>query len=181
MVDRGEAQIRHLIQLSQWLEDGQADFVGVDLAGACLPNGFFHTLGKLSEVLVGNRPALAGLSHTNGNFLARKRLGDPAALDDAEARGFEGAKASAALWALPAATNRQTVVAGARINHPGVGVAAEGAIHLLITSVRATCTNRLRVSGKIFRLRKHLHKRRNLGKSGIGVVDELLRAKEGHG
>ena len=86
-------------------------------------------LREQREVRVAHRPALACLAHAGHDLLAAERLDDAAALDHAEARGLGRAEAAAALRALPAAADREAVVARARVDDAGVGMPAEGAEH----------------------------------------------------
>ena len=103
--------------------------MGVDLGGARGAHRFFDFLGEHRQVVLAHGTALARLAHTVDNVLTVERLRDTGALDHRDRRGFQRGEAAPALRALAAAADRRTVVGGAGIDHLGVIVSAERAVH----------------------------------------------------
>src|SRR5690606_13051658 len=103
--------------------------VRVELRDAGLAHGLLDLLGEDGEVRLGHRAPLARLADAGDDLLATERLHDAGPLDHREARGLGGREPAAALRALPSAANGESVVAGARIDHAGVRMPAERAMH----------------------------------------------------
>src|SRR5690606_480110 len=72
---------------------------------------------------------LAGLAYAVDDLLAAERLRRAGPLDDRQARGLHRREPPVALRALAAPTDRRAVVRGPGVDHPGVPVPAEGAVH----------------------------------------------------
>src|ERR1700722_12259563 len=130
-VDRGEPQVGHLVQFPQRAEDGQAHFVRGDFGQAAGPDRFLHLLSQDGQLVLADRPALAGTLHAADDLVPGERLGDPAALghhqDDRLLRG----EPAAALRARPPATDRGTVVRGPAVDDPAVRMPTERAVHAI--------------------------------------------------
>src|SRR5690606_27240724 len=89
----------------------------------------FDALSEDRQIGLGHRAPLAGLADAGDHLLAAERLHHSGALDHVEAGGLGGAEPSAAFRALPAPADGQPVIAGAGVDHAGVRVTAEGAVH----------------------------------------------------
>ena len=80
-VDRREPQERDLVEGPQRPEDRQADFVRGDLGRPGGPDLLLDPLGQQRQVVLGHRPALAGLADAGEHLVAAERLGGAGALD----------------------------------------------------------------------------------------------------
>ena len=188
LVDAGEAQVGDLVELPQRRQDRQADVVRVDLGDAGRADGLLDALGEQGEVGVVHRAALARLAHAGHDLLAAERLDDAVALDDAQARGLGRAEAAAALGALPAAADREPVVARARVDDATVGVAAERAEHGR-PRIRAACrqrdwpveagVDRVAVGGQLLGVAQGPDAVAHRLEARAVVADDLLRSQEG--
>ena len=76
-VHRGEAQVGHLVELSQRAEDGQTHLVGVDLSGAGGSHGLLDLLGQQRQIVLGDRTPLARLADADQHLRTAERLGGP--------------------------------------------------------------------------------------------------------
>lgn len=90
---------------------------------------FLYLLGELRQVILTDRPALAGFTHTRGDFSAVERLGNPGAFNNRNTGCFDRGKPAPAVGTLATAADCGTVIGGAGVNHSGIGVFAVGAIH----------------------------------------------------
>src|SRR5690606_6454389 len=136
-VDAGEAQVRHLVQLAQRTEDGQAHVVARHLRSAARPDGLLYPLGQQRDRVVVDRPPLAGLAHASDDLRTAERLGHPAALDDREDRLLDRGEPPPALRAGPPPADQLAVLGLPRVDHPRIRVAAVRTAHhptpLLVT------------------------------------------------
>src|SRR6516164_10756434 len=127
-VDRGEPEVGHLIQVPERAEDGHAHLVRGDLGQAPGPDRFLHLLGQDGQLVLADRPSLAGALH-------------PAALghhqDDRLLRG----EPAPALGAGPAAADRGTVFSGPAVDDPAVRMTAERAVHAITSPGVGSNTN----------------------------------------
>src|ERR1700688_610942 len=130
-VHRGEPEVGHLVQFPQRAEDGQPHFVRGDLGQAAGPDRFLHLLSQDGQLVLADRPALAGTLHAADDLVPGERLGDPAALghhqDDRLLRG----EPAPALRARPPAADRGTVVGGPAVDDPAIRMTAERAVHAI--------------------------------------------------
>ena len=73
-------------------------------------------LREEGQVVLGDRPALAGLADADEHLGAAERLGGAGALHDAQAGRLDGGEAAAALGALAPAADARAVVGGAGVH-----------------------------------------------------------------
>ena len=99
-------------------------------------DGVLDLLGEQLQLVLVDRPALAGPAHAGDDLGAVERLADPAALDDGEHRLLDGGEPAAALRAGPTAAGGRPLVGLPRVDDPAVGVVAERAAHRRFTSSR---------------------------------------------
>ena len=71
--------------------------MGLELGGAGGAYALLDLLGQPGQVVLGDRPALAGLADAGEHLVAAERLGGAGALDHGEARGLDGREPAAAL------------------------------------------------------------------------------------
>src|SRR5262249_12002732 len=79
-VDRGEPEVRDLVEVAERPEDRQAHLVRRHLRQATCPDRLLHSLGEHRELVFVDRPALAGALHTPDNLVPGERLGHAASL-----------------------------------------------------------------------------------------------------
>src|SRR5690606_18049064 len=106
----GEAEVRHLVQLTQRAQDGQPDLVCVELGAPGGPEGLLDALSEQSQVVLADRTPLTRLAHAVDDLLAAERLGDPGALHHGQARSLDRGEPTLALRALPTPSDRGAVV-----------------------------------------------------------------------
>src|SRR6185437_1808966 len=102
-IDAGEAQVGHLVQFAQRTEDRESHLVARDLGAAGGPDRVLDPLGEQREVVVADRPALAGATDAGDDLVPAERFGDTAALDHRESGFLDGRETPAALLAGPPA------------------------------------------------------------------------------
>ena len=102
LVDAGEAQVGHLVQLLQGSKNDQAHLVGVDFRRAGGTDLLLDFLGQQREVILADRAALAGLAYAVDDLAAAERFAHTGTLDHREAGCFHGGEPAAALRALAA-------------------------------------------------------------------------------
>src|SRR5262249_12977738 len=110
-------------------QDRQADLVTGNLGRARGAHGVFHLLGQQIQRILVHIAPLAGAADALDDLLAAERLGDTAALDDGEHRGFYRSETPPTLGAGPAAPNGLAFIGFPRVDHPGVGMTAERTVH----------------------------------------------------
>src|SRR5690606_9488765 len=125
-----EAQVGDLVETAQRLQDRQPDLVRVNLGLTQRADRLLHLLGEHLQLVLGDRPALAGLARAADDLVAAERLGRAGALDDRQRGGLDRAEAPAALRALTAPPDDGALLLDAAVDHAGVGVTAERAVHL---------------------------------------------------
>src|SRR4051794_37668751 len=128
-IDAREAEVRHLVQLAQWTEDGEPDLVAGDLGGTPGPDGLLHAVGELGERVLVDRPALAGAPHAAHDLLTAERLGDAAALDDREDGFLDHGEPTPAGGAGAATAGGLPVVDLSGVDHAAVRVPTERTSH----------------------------------------------------
>src|SRR5690606_13781073 len=90
LVDAREAEIGDDVQLLQRLEDRQAHLMGVDLGEAAEADGLLDPLGEQCELVIADRPTLAGLAHAGDHLRPAEGLAHAGALEHREGRGLRG-------------------------------------------------------------------------------------------
>src|SRR5262249_37310979 len=108
----------------------QADLVARDLGAARGPDRLLDPLGEQREIVVADRPALAGATNAGDDLVPAERFGDPAALDHRERGLLDGREAPAApLPVPPPPPDRRALVGLPRVDDARVGVAAVRTAH----------------------------------------------------
>src|SRR5450755_4959484 len=95
-VDRGEPEIRDLVEFAKRPENGQADLMRGDLAAAAAPDGVLDLLSQDRQLVLGDGPALARLLHAVHDLVPVERLSDPAALANRQDHALLGGEPAAA-------------------------------------------------------------------------------------
>src|SRR5580692_2895082 len=130
-VNAGKSEVGDLIEIAERPEDRQPHLVRRHLGEAPCPNRLLHPLGEHRELVLVDRPPLAGPLHPADDLVSGERLGHPAALghhqDDRLLRG----ETPSALGAGSPSADRDAVVGS-----PAVRMAAERTVHA-ITSKRS--------------------------------------------
>src|SRR5690242_1815754 len=130
-VDRGEPEIGHLVQIPQRAQDGQAHLVRGDFAKPPRPDRLFHLLGQDGQLVLADRPPLAGALHATDDLVPGKRLRDAAALGHHQDDRLLGGEPPPALRARPPTADRRAIVGRPAVDDPAVRVPAEGAVHAI--------------------------------------------------
>src|SRR5215469_7235520 len=128
-VDRGESQVGDLVELAERAQDRQADVVRWDLSAATAPDHVLHPLGQDRELILADRPALAGAPDASDDLVPVERLGDTAALGHHEDDRLLGREAAAAGRARPPAADRRAVLGRPAVDDPAVRMPAVRAVH----------------------------------------------------
>src|SRR5579863_539787 len=130
-VHGGEPEVGDLVEVTKRPEDGQPDLVGRHLGQAARPDRLLHPLGEHSELVLVDRPALAGPLHAPDDLVSGKRLGHPAALGNHEDDRLLSGKPPPALRAGPPPAYRGAVVGHPAVDNPAVRVTAERTVHAI--------------------------------------------------
>src|SRR5262249_21179132 len=77
-VHRGEPEVSDLVKVAKRPEDGQPHLVGRHLGQAAGPDRLLYPLGEHRELVLVDRPALAGPLHAPDDLVSGERLGHPA-------------------------------------------------------------------------------------------------------
>src|SRR4051794_8918741 len=128
-VDAREPEVRDLVELAQRAEDRQADLVRRHLRPALAAQRVLDLLAEAGQVVLGDRPALAGLPNPGDRLVAGERLGRAGPLHHHELHLLDSAEPLAALVAGPPPADRSAVLGDPAVEHPGVGVAAVRTVH----------------------------------------------------
>jgi hypothetical protein len=128
-VDRGEAEVGHLVERPERGEDRQADVVGVELGVTGEAQRVLDLLAEAGELVVGDRAALAGLADAGDRLAPVERLGRAGALEHRQLDLLDRGEAAVARGARAAAADRATVVGDAGVEDLGVLVLAVGTVH----------------------------------------------------
>ena len=83
-------------------------------------------LAEQGQIVLGDRPALAGLADAGDRLVAAERLGRAGPLHHRELHLLDGGEPLLAVAAGAAAADRRAVVGDAGVEHPGVGVGQYG-------------------------------------------------------
>src|SRR5829696_457480 len=128
-VDAGEAQIRHLVELTEGTQDGYPDLTGWNLGLAGCAQRVLDELTEPSQLILSHRPSLACLAHAADHLVSLERLDDSAALDDDQLHLFDSGEPTLAGWALPSPADARAVLGDSGIEHLRVGVPAVRTMH----------------------------------------------------
>src|ERR1700761_4502007 len=127
-VHRGEPQVRDFVEVAQRPENSQPYLVARDLRRARRAHGVFHLLGQQIQRIVIDLAPLARPADPADDLFSAEWLGDTAALDHGQDCGFHGGEAPATLGARSATPDGLAFIGFPRVDHPGVRMAAEGAV-----------------------------------------------------
>jgi len=116
-IDRGEPKIGNLIEGAQRPEDRKPNVMASHLSRASGSNCLLDVARQQSEIVIADRPTLAGLAHTDDHLAPAERLGDPRALHDRERDCLSCGEAFATLGALPASTDRSAILGRTRVDN----------------------------------------------------------------
>ena len=128
-VDRGESQVGDLVEVTQRPQDGQAHLMRGDLPAAAAPDRVLDPLGQDRELVLADRPALAGPPDAADDLVPVERLGDAAALGHHEDDRLLGGEPPAARRARPPTADRRAVLGGPAVDDPAVGMLAIRTVH----------------------------------------------------
>src|SRR5215831_8069862 len=128
-VDRGESQVGDLVKVTKRPQDRQAHLVRGHLAAAAAPDHVLHPLGQDRELVLADRPALAGPPDAADDLVAVEGLGHAAALGHHEDDGLLGGEAAPAGRARPPAADRRAVLGGPAVDDPAVGMPTIRTVH----------------------------------------------------
>src|SRR4051794_11995522 len=130
LVDRREAEVGDRVERPQRSEDRHPDLVGRDLGGTLDAQRVLHGLAEAGQVVLGDRPALAGLPDTGDRLLAVERLRRAGALEHGQLHELDCGEPLLAALASPPPADRGAVLGDAGVEDLGVGVPAVRAVHL---------------------------------------------------
>src|SRR4051812_31220608 len=116
-VDAGEPEVRHLVEFAQRRQDGHTHLVGGHLGPSLGAQRVLDLLAEASQVVLGDRTALAGLPDSRDRLVPGERLGCAGSLHDHELHLLDGGEALAALAARAAATDRSAVLGDSAVEH----------------------------------------------------------------
>src|SRR5690606_2147408 len=143
-IDRGEAHIADVVELAQLVHHEAADLDRRHLALATHAQLVHHRTYRGLDAFLGHRPLLQRAVEPRPQLARVKRLAATIALDDdrqLQLDGLQRTEALAACLAATAAADGRAVFGNARVDHAGVGVLAEGAVHWAKTSGWGDGTN----------------------------------------
>src|SRR5215469_18954410 len=130
-VNRGKPEVGDLVEVAKRPEDRQPHLVGRHLREAARPDRLLDPLGEHRELVLVDRPALAGALHAADDLVPGKRLGHAAALGDHQDDRLLRGEPPPALWAGPAPADRGAVFGNTAVDNPAIGMAAEWAVHAI--------------------------------------------------
>src|SRR5262249_61083153 len=110
-------------ELAEPAEDRQADVVRRNLSAATAPDHVLHPLGQDRELVLADRPALAGAPDASDDLVPVEGLGDAAALGHHEDDRLLGGEAAAAGRARPTAGGRRDGLRRPAVDNPTIRVA----------------------------------------------------------
>ena len=129
-IDACETQVGDLVQLAKRPQDRNSDFVGRYFGLAQGPERILDQLSQASELILADRPPLAGFPNAVDHFVAIERLDDSTALHHDQLHLFDGGEPTLTRWALTPASDTRPVVSRPRVEHLGVGMATVRAVQL---------------------------------------------------
>src|SRR5688572_33379636 len=133
-VHRGEANVGDVIELAQFGHHEFTDAARCDLALGGHAQLVDHRAHRGFDLFLGHRPLLQRAIEADAQLARVELLAAAIALDDhrqLQLDRFQGAETLAAGLAFTPPADRRAVVGYARIDHAGVLVLAEGAMHAL--------------------------------------------------
>lgn len=190
LIDARESEVGNLIELAEGAENRETDFVRIDLALSGLADRLFNLLRQDRQVCIGDGPALARLASARYDLVTAKRLDGAGPLDHVEGRGLHRREATTTLRTLTATTNRQAVIARARVDNAGVWVATKWAMHRLRAYgnfighrriSNETRSHSLTVRWQIFGVRERDNAVGDILERTPVVLDDLLWSQEREG
>src|SRR6056297_3211882 len=131
-VDGGEAHVGNLVQLAEFLHDHLTEQARGDLPLAQGAQPVDDMADGLLQRLGAHRPLLQRPRQTAAELLLVEGLAALVALDDArhhQLGGLEGGEALTAVLALAPAADLPAFRSEPGVDHLGLGVSAEGAVH----------------------------------------------------
>ena len=139
-VDAGEPQVGHLVELAQRRRGWPCptSWAGTS-AQPLAAQRVLDLLAEAGQVVLGDRPALAGLADAGDRLVAGERLGRAGPLHHHELHLLDGAEPLAALRAGAPPADRAAVVGDPAVEDPGVGVAAVRTVHVAAPFARCSC------------------------------------------
>jgi hypothetical protein len=130
-VNRGEPQVRDLIQVPERAEDGKANLVGRNLTAPPAPDRVFHLLREQRKLIFADWPALARAPNTADDLVPVKGLGDTTSLGNSQDDRLLGGEAAPAGWTRTPTADRGAVIGGPAVNDPAIRMPAIRAIHAI--------------------------------------------------
>jgi len=131
-IDRGEADVGHLVEILEPRHDDGPDVLARDLFGALALDVALNAVDERAKSRIRHRTLLERFLESALELIAAVRLPLSVALHDDEIQKqdfLHGGKAKSALVALAAAADGFPFRAHARINDAGVRMAADGTEH----------------------------------------------------
>src|SRR5690606_4781936 len=131
-VHRGEAYVADMVELAQFGHHELANPARGDLALGGHAQLVHDRAHRRLDLLLGHRTLLQRAVEALAQLARVEDFTPPVALHDRGQLQFDrlqGAEALAAGLAFPPATDRRAILADPRVDDPGVGVLAEGAVH----------------------------------------------------
>lgn len=131
-IDRGKADIGHLIRPFEPFHDGFADRARGDFCFPLLLEIPFDAAHEMAELLLHHRALLECGFQAHFQLFPAVRFATAIAFHDREVQNFHlfvGREAKTTATALPAAPDGETVGHEACISHPRISVVASGTLH----------------------------------------------------
>src|SRR3954469_4276982 len=128
-VDAREAQVGDFVELPEGPQDGQPHLVARNLRRTGGADGVLDLLSQQLQLVLVDRPTLAGPSHTGDDLGPVERFAHATALDDGQHGLLDRGEPAPARGAGAAATGGRPLVGLPRVDDPAVGVVAERAAH----------------------------------------------------
>src|SRR3954451_8115831 len=129
LVDAREPQVGDRVERPQRPEDRHPDLVGWDLGGALVAQRVLDGLAQAGQVVLGDRPALAGLPDAADRLLAVERLRRARALEHGQLHQLHGREPLLTALATTPTADRGAVLGDPGVEDLGVGVPAVRAVH----------------------------------------------------
>src|SRR5580693_5366249 len=130
-VHRGKPQVGDLVEVAKRAQDRETHFVRRNFPAAAAADRVLHPLGEDRELILADRPALAGTLHAPDDLVPVERLGHAAALRHHENDRLLGGEAAATGWAGPPAADRGPVFGGPAVDDPAVRVPTIRTVHAI--------------------------------------------------
>lgn len=104
LVDRCKAQVRNLIQVAQWLQNGKADLVRLHLGTVNGSDALLYFVGEALECIIRDISSLTSASHALDDLVSAELFCHSGALCDKQNGALDGSEARATIstFATPA-------------------------------------------------------------------------------